>query len=44
MKNILDYLEEQADRYPDKIIFEEAEKQISYQQFRKKPDRLEAAF
>lgn len=39
-KNILDYLEEQADRYPDKIIFEEAEKQISYQQFRKKARQI----
>lgn len=33
-KNILDYLEEQADRNPDKIVFEEADKKITYQQFR----------
>ncbi len=39
-KNILDYLEEQADKHPDKIIFEEADKKISYQQFRKRARRL----
>ncbi len=35
-KNILDYLEESADRNPDKIVFEEADEKISYQQFRKR--------
>lgn len=39
-KNILDYLEEQVIKNPDKIIFEEADKKITYLQFQKSAGQI----
>lgn len=38
--NILDYLEEQAEKNPDKTVFGEADGKITYQQFRKRARRI----